>query len=275
MSKRIKDDQSDSGRQEWSTPSSLFDGLNAERRYTVDSCAERWNAKLPRFWSPADNGLTQKWEGERVWVNPPYNDIAPWLARGITAVLRDPTSISDFLLPARTGAEWFHTYAVRAAIDYFRGRIPFKIPDAVRKLYEQEGKKIPTIGMEDSILVSVDKTIVETGFDRIIQLEVGRIGLRDAVTGKRLPIGQMQLSVPLEPARDAPASTEGACRLCGEADGERMWSSLCNAEAHPACVESAVEAIRALPPRKRAEAEAIMRGETSPGAFEPASEVTT
>lgn len=50
----------------WATPQWLFDELNAEFNFTLDSCATPENAKCERFYTLADNGLIQNWGGECV-----------------------------------------------------------------------------------------------------------------------------------------------------------------------------------------------------------------
>jgi hypothetical protein len=55
-------------------------GLLHERfRFTVDAAAAPHNARLPRYWTREDSALEQDWRGERVWCNPPYSDIRPWV----------------------------------------------------------------------------------------------------------------------------------------------------------------------------------------------------
>ena len=61
-----------SQRQNWATPQDLFDELDNEFNFTIDVCAEKWNAKVDRFWSEEDDALEQDWSGERCFMNPPY-----------------------------------------------------------------------------------------------------------------------------------------------------------------------------------------------------------
>lgn len=49
--------------------------------FTVDVAAEAHNAKTDRFFTRAENGLSRSWAGERVWCNPPFSDLEPWLAK--------------------------------------------------------------------------------------------------------------------------------------------------------------------------------------------------
>jgi phage N-6-adenine-methyltransferase len=70
----------------------------------VDVAAAAHNAKVGRFYSIEADGLAQSWDGERVWCNPPYSDIEPWVekANGSDAEL------VVMLLPAnRTEQGWW------------------------------------------------------------------------------------------------------------------------------------------------------------------------
>lgn len=64
------------------TPPELFGPL-AERfgGFTLDVAAAPHNAKCERFFTIEDDGLAQSWAGERVWCNPPYSDIRPWVEK--------------------------------------------------------------------------------------------------------------------------------------------------------------------------------------------------
>lgn len=120
-------------RQAWATPRPLFESLHARFRFTVDACAVAWNAKLPLYWSPQDNGLLMPWGGERVWCNPPYDDIAPWVALGPDAEL------AVYLLPARVDQQWFHR-ALRqgARVEFVEGRVAFTPPPGVAESSNRE-----------------------------------------------------------------------------------------------------------------------------------------
>lgn len=86
-------------RQNWQTPSKVFDPLNAEFQFTMDGASEPGNGLLDVA-STADNPLS--WEGQRVFCNPPWSNIPPFLE------LAPAAEVAVFLVPARTNARWFH-----------------------------------------------------------------------------------------------------------------------------------------------------------------------
>lgn len=57
---------------EWETPQDIFDKLDEEFHFTLDVCATKENAKCGKYFTKEDNGLSQDWEDETVWCNPPY-----------------------------------------------------------------------------------------------------------------------------------------------------------------------------------------------------------
>jgi phage N-6-adenine-methyltransferase len=89
---------------ERATPPELFDPLNERFGFTLDACALPRNAKLPRFYTPEDSGLEQSWAGERVWCNPPYSSIEPWVVKARV----EAAELAVLLLPAnRTEQGWW------------------------------------------------------------------------------------------------------------------------------------------------------------------------
>ena len=66
---------------QWATPQSLFDELNAEFGFTLDACASEWNHKVDNYFDEAQNSLVQDWKGV-VWMNPPYGrTIKEWMKK--------------------------------------------------------------------------------------------------------------------------------------------------------------------------------------------------
>lgn len=116
------------------TPDEVFQPI-ADRfgGFTVDAAAAPHNAKCARFWTLADNGLLQPWAGERVWCNPPYSNLAAWVAKAQHEAER--AELIVMLLPAnRTEQGWWqdsiepyrdgrHPHGPRT--EFFRGRTRF------------------------------------------------------------------------------------------------------------------------------------------------------
>ena len=62
--------------------------------FTVDAAAAAHNTKCERFWTKKQNGLTQDWAPERVWCNPPYSNIRPWVVKA-----HESPNLTVMLLP--------------------------------------------------------------------------------------------------------------------------------------------------------------------------------
>lgn len=110
----------------WATPADLFSAYHWEFGFTMDAACRAHNAKLPGF-RPAD-GLAESWGGERVWLNPPYSDIEPWIAK---AAKREADLVA-LLLPVRVDTDWWRRYVQSPegkllcdGIRFFRSRVRF------------------------------------------------------------------------------------------------------------------------------------------------------
>jgi hypothetical protein len=97
-------------KQDLTTPPALFAAWNAEYGFTLDGAATPENALLPRFSSEAE---PLRWSGERVFCNPPWSSIPPFVE---LAALAD---LAVLLTPARTNARWFHRALALGAVPSF------------------------------------------------------------------------------------------------------------------------------------------------------------
>jgi phage N-6-adenine-methyltransferase len=111
------------------TSPEVFDPLNELFGFTLDVAAAAHNTKCERFYSIEDNGLEQPWAGERVWCNPPYSSIEPWLEKA----WGEDAELIVMLLPAnRTEQGWWQRHVEphrdrggRLRVEFLPGRMRF------------------------------------------------------------------------------------------------------------------------------------------------------
>jgi phage N-6-adenine-methyltransferase len=125
------------------TPRSLFDPLNARHHFTVDVAASAANRLCERYYDRNTDGLLRSWKGERVWCNPPFSRLEPWVAKAWQE-MRGGCELVVMLLPAnrceqRFWQEWIEPFrdARRGGGDVIQlhsrfraGRPRFAAPDA-------------------------------------------------------------------------------------------------------------------------------------------------
>jgi site-specific DNA-methyltransferase (adenine-specific) len=111
---------------EWATPQEFFNKLDWRfGKFTLDPCATTENYKTKKYYTLEDNGLTQDWEGETVFVNPPYRNLSEWVEKGYRESQKDDTKVV-MLIPARTDTKYWHNYVMRASeIHFIKGRLKF------------------------------------------------------------------------------------------------------------------------------------------------------
>lgn len=107
----------------WATPQDFFDALDSEFGFTLDPASTHENAKCKRHYTVEEDGLSQDWSGERVFVNPPYGrTIGLWVRKCATG----GGAITVALLPARTDTRWWHDFIQgKAEVRFIRGRLKF------------------------------------------------------------------------------------------------------------------------------------------------------
>jgi len=70
----------------WRTPEWLYKALDLEFRFDLDPC--------PLDPHPKIDGLLLDWTGKRVFCNPPYSNILPWIQKALCS-----NALTVLLLP--------------------------------------------------------------------------------------------------------------------------------------------------------------------------------
>lgn len=116
-----------------------FNPLHERFGFTIDVAASKENAKLPRYYTLEDDGLSQSWRGERVWCNPPYSDLGSWVRKAWVA-MGDFCEVVVMIVPAnRTEQTWWQEMvepyrdggrsgSIRLMVEFLPGRMRFDVP---------------------------------------------------------------------------------------------------------------------------------------------------
>lgn len=126
MDKQTQKVMFSSERDDWSTPQEFYDELNQRYRFTLDPCCSSETAKCAKYYTAEDDGLSKDWEGETVFMNPPYGrGIEKWIEKAYKEGMKEGTTVVC-LIPARTDTKYWHEYCMRAKELFFvKGRLKF------------------------------------------------------------------------------------------------------------------------------------------------------
>ena len=96
--------------------------------FALDVAASAENAVCPSFLDEARNGLAWQWatalKSDWVWCNPPYSDIASWVAKAYREKCRGVQA--TVLIPASVGANWWRDHVHhKAHVLFLNGRMTF------------------------------------------------------------------------------------------------------------------------------------------------------
>lgn len=112
----------------WATPQHIFDKLNSQYNFTLDPASDDVNAKCTKHYTEQQNGLAQSWNGETVFINPPYSKTYEWVRKAYHEVANGNTTVI-MLLPARTDTKWFHEFCLDPilvkSVTFIKGRLKF------------------------------------------------------------------------------------------------------------------------------------------------------
>lgn len=109
---------------EWTTPREFFARLDFIYSFTLDPCSTHENAKCAKHYTVTENGLAHSWQGERVFMNPPYgSEIGDWMQKAYEE--SKGSALVVCLVPARTDTAWWHEYARKGEVTFIRGRLKF------------------------------------------------------------------------------------------------------------------------------------------------------
>jgi len=116
-----------SEKMDWTTPRDFWQALDDEFHFTLDAAASPENALCPRFYTEESDGLSQDWQSEVVWVNPPYGrQIGRWIQKA--AEEAEQGAVVVMLIPARTDTRAWHQYIFPnplASVRFVPGRLKF------------------------------------------------------------------------------------------------------------------------------------------------------
>jgi len=111
--------------QTWSTPQDFYNELNKEFNFTLDPCCSKETAKCEKFYTEETDGLAQSWDGETVFMNPPYGRvIGHWIKKA--SEIKNGTVVC--LIPSRTDTRYFHDYLYQkenVELRFLKGRLKF------------------------------------------------------------------------------------------------------------------------------------------------------
>ena len=85
---------------------------------TIDLAATKKNAKAKKFFTEEDNSFKKRWYGwGNAWLNPPFGDIKPWVAKAARTLPKLGKGDRIFVLtPASISAKWFRDYVHEKAL---------------------------------------------------------------------------------------------------------------------------------------------------------------
>ena len=112
------------GKQDWGTPQWIINTLGP---FDLDVAASAENAKAPRYYTKEQNGLDLPWEDARVWCNPPFAKIIPWVMKAEEELELGTFWELFLLVPVSSSTAWFRkAYFLCTELYLFDKRLQFE-----------------------------------------------------------------------------------------------------------------------------------------------------
>jgi phage N-6-adenine-methyltransferase len=116
----------------WNTPASFIElvravmgGIDVDPASNIEAQAV---VQATACYTLETDGLAHEWSG-RVYANPPYSNVAPFVAKLLSEFDAGRATEAIVLVNARTGAGWFQSLAARAWRCELRQRVKFWRPE--------------------------------------------------------------------------------------------------------------------------------------------------
>jgi len=114
---------------QWASPPHIIEAVIAEfGSIDLDPAASGSNAVAEDFYDEEADGLTMGWNGDLVYVNPPYGRVLnKWVAKALSEYDAGNARRIVMLLPSRTCTRWFHALYTRDDVEirFIKGRLKY------------------------------------------------------------------------------------------------------------------------------------------------------
>ena len=137
------------GKDDWMTPSGLFDQVNQVCEFDLDACATNLDAaRVDPFIDPKTDALRVKWSnyGKRVWCNPPYGrGIGKWFEKAATACSEGCETVA-LLAYANTDTTYWRNWVTKCphtfCVIFLSPRVKFVRPDGESSVGAPKGSAL-------------------------------------------------------------------------------------------------------------------------------------
>lgn len=137
------------GKDDWMTPSGLFDQVNQVCEFDLDACATNLDAaRVDPFIDPKTDALRVKWSnyGKRVWCNPPYGrSIGKWFEKAATACSEGCETVA-LLAYANTDTTYWRNWVTKCphtfCVIFLSPRVKFVRPDGESSVGAPKGSAL-------------------------------------------------------------------------------------------------------------------------------------